>query len=245
MKKIAAKLITISSQVLVVGLFLILLFSSGSKNSKTISVNNNNFNKMADSVSFLFKEDELFRKSTSLDQDDTVVVSLTDEDKEEKKDDNQDDKEIPATEEKKDEEAPENVTPEEPKTSPLDVDINSYPAIREVYGNLTGYGPDCYGCSGVTRSGYNLYDSIYYEDSEYGTVRILAADYSFGKNAIFRVSNVPGMDPFIGIVLDTGGNVGYGKGTLFDLAFATEKDPSIIGLTKNVKFELLREGVSW
>ena len=32
------------------------------------------------------------------------------------------------------------------------------------------------------------------------------------------------------------------KGTLFDLAFTTEKDPNILGKTNNVKFEVLRSG---
>ena len=63
------------------------------------------------------------------------------------------------------------------------------------------------------------------------------------------------MEPFIAIVLDRGGDVGWyrnsgsgeimfdsQKGTLFDLAFTTEKDPNILGKTNNVKFEVLRSG---
>lgn len=225
MKKITAKVITVSSQLLVVSLFLFIVFYSKG-NSENIVVNNNNFEKMSDKTSILFKREEKILNSI----DDSIVIPLNEDNKEDEKVNN----EVIIEEKEEDNNIVE-------KTNLFyDKEI-----LRVEVGNLTGYGPDCLGCSGITRSGFNLKDSIYYNDSEFGNVRILAADYSFGKNAIFRVSNVPGMDPFIGIVLDTGGNVGFGKGTLFDLAFATEKDPDIIGLTKNVKFELLREGINW
>ena len=120
---------------------------------------------------------------------------------------------------------------------------------------MTGYGPDCYGCGGRTSSGYDLREKIYYDDAEYGTIRIVAADKYFPFYSIIRISNVPGMEPFIAIVLDRGGDVGWyrnsvsgeimfdsQKGTLFDLAFTTEKDPNILGKTNNVKFEVLRSG---
>ena len=228
MKKITAKVITISSQILVVSIFLVLLFSSKGSNNKLVIVNNN-FDKMADSTLSLFKEEEMLTSASS----DDVIVSLAD-------DEEQDEESKAVVKEKE-------PTPEQTKLEEKQPMLNLFydnPVIGDpYYGKLTGYGPDCYGCTtGCTRTGHNLYNSIYYEDSEYGTVRILAADPSFGKYAIFRVSNVPGMDPFIGIVLDTGGNVGFGKGTLFDLAFSTEKDPNILGLTRNVKFEVLRSG---
>ena len=107
---------------------------------------------------------------------------------------------------------------------------------------LTGYGPDCVGCGGKTSTGYDLTQNIYYEDTEFGIVRIVAADKYFPFYSIIRISGVPGMDSFLAIVLDRGGNVGFDKGTLFDLAFSTEKDPNILGLTRNVKFEVLRSG---
>lgn len=234
MKKITAKVITISSQILVVSIFLVLLFSSKGSNNKLVIVNNNNFDKMADSTLSLFKEEEMLTSASS----DDVIVSLTD-------DEDQDEESTAVVKEKE-------PTTEQAKLEEKQPMLNLFydnPVIGDpYYGKITGYGPDCYGCTtGCTRTGHNLYNSIYYEDSEYGTVRILAADPSFGKYAIFRVSNVPGMDPFIGIVLDTGGNVGFGKGTLFDLAFATESDPIVYSISgsSDVKFELLREGVSW
>ena len=57
MKKITAKVITISSQLLVVSLFLFIVFY-GKDNSENIVVNNNNFEKMSDKTSILFKREE-------------------------------------------------------------------------------------------------------------------------------------------------------------------------------------------
>ncbi|MGM9881301.1 MAG: hypothetical protein ACI31S_00440 [Bacilli bacterium] len=235
MKKIATKIITIFSQVGIVSLFLVLLFSNTKGNDEVITISNNNFNKMADSVSFLFKREEQM-----LDTSSDVITPL--DDSSSNTDDSKVTDENTKKEENKKEEVISNVEGKNASDNRVSLD---YDVIETYIGSLTGYGPDCYKCSGKTKSGYNLNESIYYDDDEFGTVRILAGDPSFGKNAIFRVSNVPGMDSFIAIVLDTGSNVGFDRGTLFDLAFATEKDPNIIGLTQNVKFELLRRGESW
>lgn len=201
MKNVTVKVITISSQLLVVTLFLTLVFSGGA-NNQNITIGNNNFDKMADKTMTLFKSEELLLSSV----DTTPVVPDT---------------------------------PTTPSSSGLFYDRE---ILNTVVGNLTGYGANCYGCSGYTAAGHNLNESMYYDDNEFGTVRILAADPSFPFYSIFRISNVPGMDDFIGIVLDRGGNVGFNRGTLFDLAFINEKDPGIIGLTPNVKFEMLRNG---
>lgn len=232
MKKITTMVITISSQLLVVFVFLFLLLGTVGSNKNMTVIANNNFNKMADRTLILFEEEK--KNESSLDD---TVVPLEDE--------NAKVQEVVEEIKEEDKEVEEEVivTPDEPNL------FYDKAVIMTEVGTITGYGPDCDTCSGIgkTRSGHNLYESMYYEDSEFGTVRILAADYSFGKGAIFRVSNIPGMEPFIAIVLDTGGNVGYGKGTLFDLAYQTEKDPKnkVIGKTANVTFELLREGVSW
>lgn len=233
MKKIAAKIITISSQLLVALIFLLLLFSGESANSKSLTVNNNNFNKMADKTLFLFKSlDE--NKSQ---EDSDVVVELTSVDVDEETI-----KEEVKSEETK-EEVNENTSKEENNNvTTLLPDFSDRTAIETFTGNLTGYGPDCYGCGGKTSTGYDLRENIYYEDSEFGNVRIVAADKYFPFYSIIRISGVPGMDTFLAIVLDRGGNVGFDKGTLFDLAFSTEKDPNILGLTRNVKFEVLRSG---
>lgn len=194
MKKITTMVITVSSQLLVVFIFLFLLFGTVGSNKNVTIIANNNFNKMADRTLVLFEEED---KKVEVKEE--IVV-----------------------------------TPE-PNL------FYDRAVIKTEVGTITGYGPDCAGCSGITASGHNLHESIYYNDLEFGTVRILAADKSIPFYSIFRVSNIPGMDPFLAIVLDTGGNVGYGKGTLFDLAHANEKN-GVLPKTSNVTFEMLRSG---
>ena len=83
MKKIATKLITISSQLLMVALFMVFFFAGTKTNDKSLTVDNDNFSKMADSVSFLFKNEE---KMLSVENDDVVVdlsESTTDKKEEE------------------------------------------------------------------------------------------------------------------------------------------------------------------
>lgn len=249
MKKIAAKVITISSQLLVASVFLFLLFSNetGNGNDKSVIVNNNNFNKMADKTLFLFNSLE----NKKDDVDSSVVVELTSIDKVEEPKVEENVEQETVKEEVKEESPKE----EETNVTPLNPDFSDRVAIETFTGSLTGYGPDCYGCGGKTSTGYDLRENIYYEDAEYGTIRIVAADKYFPFYSIIRISNVPGMEPFIAIVLDRGGDVGWyrnsetgeimfnsQKGTLFDLAFTTEKDPNILGKTNNVKFEVLRSG---
>lgn len=246
MKKVATKIITISSQLLVASVFLVFLFSNevGNGNDKNVVVNNNNFYKMADKTLFLFNNLENKEMES---EDESIIVELTssevvvEEVKEEKT-------EI-IIEEKKEE------VKEEVVVTPLEPDFSDMPAIETFIGSLTGYGPDCLGCGGKTSTGFDLTQSIYYEDEEYGTIRIVAADKYFPFYSIIRISNVPNMEPIIAIVLDRGSDVGWyrdsetgnimfdsQKGTLFDLAFTTEKDPNLIGKTNNVKFEVLRSG---
>lgn len=123
-------------------------------------------------------------------------------------------------------------------------------------GNTTGYGADCIGCSGnvacKTREGkiHNLVnDGMYYNDSQYGNVRILAADHRvFRCGTIIEVDNGR-EEPFLGIVLDTGIDMRknwelYGLIHL-DVAFVTEEDPAVYSMTasnKSAKFQVQRWG---
>ena len=78
MKNVTVKVITISSQLLVVTLFLTLVFSGGT-NNQNITIGNNNFDKMADKTMTLFKSEELLLSSV----DTSVVVPLDDDTKKE------------------------------------------------------------------------------------------------------------------------------------------------------------------
>lgn len=123
-------------------------------------------------------------------------------------------------------------------------------------GKLTGYGPDCPGCSLVgnvacrTREGNNhslIYDGLYYNDIIYGSVRILAADNTaFPCGTIVKVDNGI-LNQFVGIVLDTGSamrGAWRNEGVVWmDLAFSSQKVALTGGATSsNTKFEVQRWG---
>ena len=114
----------------------------------------------------------------------------------------------------------------------------------EFKGTLTGYGPDCPGCLGMVYCKPNpnvLNGNIYYEDNEYGKLRILAADYSIPCGSIIKIENfkfIPG-DEFYGIVLDRGSAI---VGLTMDLLYPSEDDTVIIGRQRNIVFTIERWG---
>lgn len=100
--------------------------------------------------------------------------------------------------------------------------------------NMTYYGGDCAGCSGAlscpTKDGekFNLLeDGMYYNDDDYGKVRILAAYLgNFPCGTIIELENVEGGN-ITGVVLDTGGamiNAWNNGSILLDLAVVHEQD---------------------
>ncbi len=125
----------------------------------------------------------------------------------------------------------------------------------EYIGTLTGYGPDCDGCSSqghvscLTREKkvHSLItDGLYYNDVDYGSLRILAADNSaFPCGTIVKVSNNR-LSEFYGIVLDTGITMrnAWKQGVVWmDLAFSSENDATVGAVTnKNTKFSVQRWG---
>ena len=139
--------------------------------------------------------------------------------------------------------------------SPIDrvIEVGRGP-LSISYGSTTGYGADCVGCSGnvacsTSYGSHNLIsDGIYYNDSKYGSVRIVAADNSlFSCGTIMEVDNGV-MDPFMAIVLDTGGAMrsAWNNGNiLIDIAFSYENSSGINNATNrsgNVKFKVYRNG---
>lgn len=105
-------------------------------------------------------------------------------------------------------------------------------------GTMSGYGSDI---GNYTASGHYIGDSIYYPDSTYGDIRILAGDKSIPFGTVIEVSN-SNAGSFIGIVLDTGRNIGFGKIYDFDLLFETSKEALNYGVSRNVSFKILRVG---
>lgn len=116
--------------------------------------------------------------------------------------------------------------------------------LETLVGKLSGYGPDCYGCtSNKTASGYYVGGgNIYYQDPTFGKVRILAGDSKYPFHTIVRIKNSNAGQDVIGIVLDRGSAIGIGEKYLFDLLYKTEKEASGFGVSQNVTFEILRLG---
>ena len=111
-------------------------------------------------------------------------------------------------------------------------------------GQMTAYTAYCPGCIGKVacppapdvRNG-----NIYYEDSSYGTVRILAADRKIPCGSIIKISNLTfSNDPILGIVLDRGGAI---KGNIIDFLVEERSEAyDDIGRQRNVIFEIIRWG---
>lgn len=125
-------------------------------------------------------------------------------------------------------------------SSPVEEEVSD--VLETQTGSLSGYGPDCVGCSGFLASGLDVRSgNIYYSDSTYGSVRILAGDKSYPYGTIVRVKNSR-LSEFIGIVLDRGGAVGFGKSHLFDLLYQTSAEALKNEVSYNTTFEILRYG---
>lgn len=126
----------------------------------------------------------------------------------------------------------------------------------EFKGRLTGYGPDCPGCSPVgdvscpTREGRShslTYNGVYYNDIEYGKLRIVAADHmKFPCGTVVIINN--GILPeFPAIVLDTGiamRNAWRYDGVVWmDVAYMSQREALTAGATSlNTSFSVQRWG---
>lgn len=107
-------------------------------------------------------------------------------------------------------------------------------------GKLVHYGPDCPECGG--HLGCNGQDArngnIYYNDSEYGRLRIVAMSSSIPCGSIIRI-NVDAYDPdgMYAIVLDRGVD-----GNMVDLLKTSGSADSPVQTVNNVTFDIVRYG---
>jgi len=127
------------------------------------------------------------------------------------------------------------------KVFSVDEIINNSGKLLEFEGTITGYGPDCPGCSGIVACYPNpnvLNNNIYYQDETYGTIRIVAADRSIPCGSIVRISNLFDED-VIGIVLDRGRDI---HGMTMDLLFNSENTVKDFGRKYNINFKIERWG---
>ena len=123
------------------------------------------------------------------------------------------------------------------------IDTTNSPVIATTSGNVSHYGHDCRGCtSGKTATGYNISDGrIYYTDSTYGDVRIVAAGGEYPFGTILRLSN-SSQSPILAIVLDRGSAIGQGKKYILDLLAESETVANEAGVKYNMTIEVLRMG---
>ncbi len=115
MKKIVSNVLIVSSQLIVGGLFLFMLFSETHEDNRVVVVENNNLDKMADAVSELFVVDH-------------AVVDTTDKEKEE---------ELIAAEQKKAEEEANRKAQEEARRNATVVDATGYVSKPAMGFNVT------------------------------------------------------------------------------------------------------------
>ncbi len=121
--------------------------------------------------------------------------------------------------------------------------IKEETVLATYHGPITAYGPDCVGCTtGRTASGYYVRNTIYYDDKDYGKIRIVAADKSLSFGTIIRISDLDVFnEPIIAIVLDRGSAIGFNRRVYFDLLYSSEKETDFFG-KRYATFEVLRNG---
>ena len=111
------------------------------------------------------------------------------------------------------------VTPSQPAvetSAPADVSpLDTFTA------NVTAYLATCAGCSGFTANGRDVRSNIHFEDSTFGTVRIIAACRQFPFGTIMYISGVGHA-----VVLDRGGAV---TGNVLDLLMTADENPIRFG----------------
>lgn len=114
-------------------------------------------------------------------------------------------------------------------------EVKTQPKASRTY-KLTHYGWDC--CkSGKTATGYNVKNTIYYNDKEYGTVRIVAMCKNIPLYSIVKIKDYKLGGDITAIVIDRG----VGCGTI-DLLVENEAKSSKLGIQKNITVEILRKG---
>lgn len=103
---------------------------------------------------------------------------------------------------------------------------------------VTHYGPNCNGgaCSGITASGYDVRNTIYYNDSEYGQLRIVATSRDIPLYTVIRIKDYKVGGDTLAIVLDRGVS-----GNVIDLLVSSEEEAYGLGI-QYTNIEIVREG---
>ena len=126
---------------------------------------------------------------------------------------------------------------------PQNMDYPSdFPVLASESVNISHYGPDCQGCgNGETAAGYNVSNGrLTYQDSTFGTLRIVAADKKYPLGTVIRLSQ--GDFNINAIVLDRGGGIGDGKKYQIDLLVESESACSNYSVYYGATLQVLRYG---
>lgn len=118
--------------------------------------------------------------------------------------------------------------------------LNSKYYPTSFVGKLVHYGPDCPECSG--RLGCNGQDArngnIYYNDSEYGKVRIVAMSSTIPCGSMIKINvNAYDKDGMYAIVMDRGVS-----GPMVDLLKPSASSPAPVRTVDGVTFDIVRYG---
>jgi 3D (Asp-Asp-Asp) domain-containing protein len=103
---------------------------------------------------------------------------------------------------------------------------------RQLNMQLTFYVANCYGCSGITKSGIDVRNTIYYKG-----MRVIAADPRVIKlNSIVKIQTKT--ESYIAYVADTGGRI---KGHILDVLVSSRSEAFRLG-RQNATVTILKEG---
>lgn len=126
------------------------------------------------------------------------------------------------------------------------VESSSTDVISTFTGIMSVYSADCAGCSGYVGCSPYPYvgnGNINYNDSTYGSVRIVAADRSIPCGTIMKVKSSKLGEEIYAIVLDRGGSVGFDNKVQLDLLMdSSVSNLSAFGLDYNMSAEIIRYG---
>ena len=106
-------------------------------------------------------------------------------------------------------------------------------SIETFDASVTAYLPDCRGCSGFTASGKDVRNTSVFNDSTFGTVRIIAADRRFPIGTVMYIQDVGNA-----IVLDRGRSV---TGNILDLLMHQGQNPWQFG-RQSLQAQVVRLG---
>lgn len=126
---------------------------------------------------------------------------------------------------------------EEPKQEETPKKDDSYQETGS--GTMSGYSAEK--SNTYTKYHHNVKESITYNDSTFGPVRIIAAGYEFPAGTVIEIKTKGKLGTFKAIVLDRGGAVGIGKVHTFDLLYEKEDEAYANGV-KKITYQVLRKG---